>query len=269
MKGQNLMGEFKFTAAGLLVGFLVKLTGMGGGALLTPILTLLFGVPPTWAVGTDIVHSVFIKTASLRGYWQRKQVNFPIVLWLACGSVPATFLTAWLVGHNHGSNDLIKVIMGVMLLIAAVAFPLKGRITRYLERRHKQPSIGEATTAISWQRKTATALVGAVFGSLVALTSVGSGSLIIISLAFLYPRMDNKTLVGTDIAQALALLLAGSAGYLSTGVGVSWPTVGWLLLGSLPGVWLGSRLSGKIPTHWLNWPLTGVLAASGVALVAH
>lgn len=263
------MNEIKFTSAGLLVGFLVKLTGMGGGSLLTPILTLLCGMPVTTAVGTDIVHSVFIKMASLRGFWRRRQVNFPVVFWLACGSVPATFLTAWLVGHTSKSNDFIKIIMGVMLILAAVLFPIKGYILRYLQKRGKQSPVEETTTAISGQRKAATVLIGLVFGSLVALTSVGSGSMIIISLAFLYPLMDNKTLVGTDIAQALALLAAGSLGYLTSGVDVSWPTIIWLLLGSLPGVLLGSRLCDKIPAQRLRWPLAALLLTSGIMILFH
>lgn len=261
--------HLQYSIAGFLVGFLVKLTGMGGGALLAPILTLCFGVPPTWTVGTDLVHSVFIKTASLRGYWKDKQIDFKVVGWLAIGSVPSTFLTALLVGHSNDHSTIIKHTMGVMLLIAAVLFPLKDRLTRWQESRRAKKGMQSAISAVGWKRRAATVMIGALFGALVALTSVGSGSLIIVSLAVLYPRMASKTLVGSDLAQALILLLAGSAGYLTTGVGVNWSIVGWLLVGSLPGVLLGSRLSGKIPQNWLTWPLAIVLAASGIVLLAH
>lgn len=274
--------DYRISLAGLLVGFLVGLTGMGGGSLLAPILIIFFRVPPLWAVATDITYSTVTKGLGSIVHIRQKQTNFRVAFWLACGSVPATFLSVFMVRYiqsHYGSiiNGIILHAVGFILLLVAVLLFLKPYLLRTLDRKkreqekqvdeQKQIEVADNHQA-SWQkyRPQLTALVGAVVGFMVGLTSVGSGTLIIVSLAFLYPRLTPKELVGTDIFQAFLLLLAGVIGYLGSNA-ISWPTVGLLLVGSLPGVYLGSKLSKFIPNRYMNPVLAVVLGLSGLKLI--
>ncbi len=274
--------DYRFSLVGLLVGFLVGLTGMGGGSLLAPILILIFRVPPVWAVGTDIAYSTVTKALGSVVHIRQKHVNFKVALWLACGSVPATLLSVGLVQyiHKHYGNAVNSVILhalGFTLVFVAVLLVLKPFIMRRLEQRQlearKQEALREGSSSSErsnlWEKRyrpLVTALVGAVVGFLVGLTSVGSGTLIIVSLAFLFPRLTTKELVGTDIFQAFMLLAAGAIGYLSAGT-INWTIAGLLLIGSLPGVYLGSKLSKFIPDRYLRPVLATVLVISGLKLI--
>ncbi len=273
--------DYRISIAGLLVGFLVGLTGMGGGALLAPILILFFRIPPVWAVGTDIAYSTVTKAVGSIVHIQQKNVNFKIALWLGCGSVPATLLSVGLVQYIHKHydniiNGLILHTLGITLVLVAVLLVIKPFVIRQLERRNaekrKQVALRgeiEGDKPNRWEqyyRPLVTALIGAVVGFLVGLTSVGSGTLIIVSLAFLFPKLGPKELVGTDIFQAFMLLASGVIGYLLAGT-INWPTVFLLLIGSLPGVFLGSKLSKYIPERFMRPVLATVLAISGLKLI--
>lgn len=266
--------DYRISFAGLIVGILIGLTGMGGGSLLAPILILLFGVPPVWAVSADIAYSTVTKALGSIVHIREKHVNFRAVGWLACGSIPATLLSVLLVQYvrkYYGGlvNNLIVHAIGAVLILVAVLMFLRPYILRSMERR-KQEKLKQAALTEQrkqpWVRPLLTILVGAVFGFLVGLTSVGSGTLILVSLAFLYPRLTPKELVGTDVFQAFLLLLAGSVGYLSTG-GINWTIVGLLLIGSLPGVIIGSILTKYVPNRYLNPVLAVVLGVSGLKLI--
>ena len=268
--------DYRISVAGLVVGFLVGLTGMGGGSLLAPILILLFGIPPVWAVPADIAYSAVTKALGSIVHIRQKHVDFRVCGWLACGSIPATLLSVLLVQFirkHYASlvNNIIVHAIGFVLLLVAVLIFFRPYILRWIERRKQEKLKQEALTEQPerkrvWVRPLITALVGAVFGFLVGLTSVGSGTLIIVSIAFLYPRLTPKELVGTDIFQAFLLLLAGSIGYISAG-GLNWNIVGLLLLGSLPGVLIGSILTKYISNKYLNPVLAVVLGLSGLKLI--
>lgn len=278
--------DFRYSLVGLLIGFLIGLTGMGGASLLTPILILVFKVPPVWAVGTDVTYSTVTKALGSVIHIRQKNVNFKIALWLACGSVPATLLSVGLVQFlrkHYAStvNGFVLHAIGFTLILVAVMLLVKPFLMHRLEKRRleqqKQAALaGETTEQISipdapttWEKRyrpVVTALIGAFVGFLVGLTSVGSGTLIIVSLAFLFPRLTAKELVGTDIFQAFMLLAAGAIGYLAAGT-INWPIVGLLLIGSLPGVVLGSRLSKYIPEPFMRPILAVVLVISGWKLI--
>ena len=274
--------DYRFSLVGLLIGFLIGLTGMGGGSLLAPIMILVFRVPPVWAVASDITYSSVTKALGTLVHIRQHQVNFRVALWLACGSVPATIASIFLVQyvrHRYGNlvNGLIIHAIGGVLLLVAVLLLIKPRLMQMIDRRNqerqKQLALPESTGEQrekssehrSW-RTPATVLVGAVVGFLVGLTSVGSGTLIIVSIAFLYPRLALKELVGTDIFQAFMMLLAGALAYLGSG-SINWTIVLLLLIGSLPGVFLGSRLSKYIPNRYMSPVLAVVLAVSGWKLL--
>ena len=274
--------DYRISIVGLFIGFLVGLTGMGGGSLLAPIMILIFRIPPVWAVGTDIAYSTVTKALGSVVHIRQKNVNFKVALWLACGSVPATFLSVSLVQYirkHYGTvvNGIILHTLGFTLLLVAVLLVLKPLIMHRLDQKRietqKQTALKsemELTKRSNhwekWYRPVVTALVGAFVGFLVGLTSVGSGTLIIVSMAFLFPRLTTKELVGTDIFQAFMLLAAGAIAYLSAGT-INWPIVGMLLIGSLPGVFLGSKLSKFIPDRYMRPVLATVLVISGLKLI--
>ncbi len=277
--------DFRYSLVGLLVGFLIGLTGMGGGSLLAPILILIFRVPPIWAVGTDIAYSTVTKAVGSIVHIRQKNVNFKVALWLACGSVPATFLSVTLVQyirrHNGAAvNSVILPAIGCTLILVAVLLVIKPFIMRSLEKRQlaarKQTLLAndgkEDVSTITpglWEKRyrpIITIAVGAIVGFLVGLTSVGSGTLIIVSLAFLFPRLTAKELVGTDIFQAFMLLASGLVAYLTAGT-INWPIVGLLLIGSLPGVFIGSRASKFVPEKYMRPVLAVVLVISGWKLI--
>lgn len=274
--------DYRISLVGLLIGFLVGLTGMGGGSLLAPIMILFFRIPPVWAVGTDIAYSTVTKALGSVVHFRQKNVNYKVALWLACGSVPATLLSVGLVQYIHKHygavvNGVILHALGFTLVLVAVMLVLKPFIMRYfdqkrLETQKQEALIGEVRSTSrsklweKWYRPVVTALVGAVVGFLVGLTSVGSGTLIIVSLAFLFPKLTSKELVGTDIFQAFMLLASGAIAYIIGGT-INWPIVGLLLIGSLPGVYLGSKSSKFIPERFMRPMLATVLAVSGLKLI--
>jgi len=274
--------DYRISLVGLFIGFLVGLTGMGGGSLLAPIMILIFRVPPVWAVGTDIAYSTVTKAVGSLVHIRQKSVNFKVAFWLACGSVPATVLSISLVQYirkHYGDvvNGIIIHAIGFTLILVAVLLVLKPYLMRWLERRQfevrKQAALeGEVTAsqgATTWEKRyrpLLTVFVGAFVGFLVGLTSVGSGTLIIVSMAFLFPRLTSRELVGTDVFQAFMLLAAGAITYLVAGT-INWTLVGLLLIGSIPGVFMGSKLSKYIPDRYMRPVLATVLAISGWKLI--
>jgi uncharacterized membrane protein YfcA len=279
LRGATL--DYRISLVGLFIGFLIGLTGMGGGSLLAPIMILVFRIPPVWAVGTDIAYSTVTKAVGSIVHIRQKNVNFKVALWLACGSVPATLLSVSLVQYmrkHYGDiiNSLIIHTLGFTLLLVAVLLIIKPFIIRFVERKNLQALKDESLHGEvkskdpkawkKWLRPGITILVGAFVGFLVGLTSVGSGTLIIISLAFLFPRLTSKELVGTDIFQAFMLLASALIGYLNAGT-INWTIVILLLIGSLPGVFLGSKMSKYIPDRFMRPVLATVLAISGWKLI--
>src|SRR5438067_2116807 len=275
---RRLFMDYRISLVGLLIGFLVGLTGMGGGSLLAPIMILFFRVPPVWAVGTDLAYSTVTKAVGSIVHIRQKNVNFKVAFWLAAGSVPATFLSVLLVQYirkHYGAiiNGIIIHAIGFTLILVAIMLVLKPYIMRRLERRNlevrKQEALDGVVSSNTWEKRyrpLVTALVGAFVGFLVGLTSVGSGTLIIVSLAFLFPRLTAKELVGTDVFQAFMLLASGAIAYLNA-VTINWTLVVLLLIGSLPGVLMGSRLSKYIPDRFMRPVLATVLAVSGFKLI--
>lgn len=273
--------DYRISLVGLMIGILVGFTGMGGGSLLAPIMILFFRIPPVWAVGTDIAYSTVTKALGSIVHIRQKNVDFKVAFWLARGSIPATLLSILFVQYvrkHYGPliNGVILHALGFTLVLVAVLLVLKPLIMRRLEQKklEKQKELywndaGPTTAPSDWEKRyrpIVTTLVGAVVGCLVGLTSVGSGTLIIVSLAFLFPRLTSKELVGTDIFQAFMMLAAGAIGYISGGT-INWPIVGMLLIGSLPGVFVGSKLSKYIPDRYMRPALATVLAISGLKLI--
>jgi uncharacterized membrane protein YfcA len=254
--------DFAIALAGLIVGIVVGLTGMGGGALMTPILVIGFGVEPLAAVSSDLVAAVVMKPIGGGIHFRRGTVHTGLVLWLAIGSVPGALVGSYWISHLSGdTGDTVKVILGVVLLIAAAGMTVRG----YLSSRHAAGVSGDEALRVP-VRRVPTLLIGLFGGLIVGMTSVGSGSLMIVALMLLYPTLSSKELVGTDLVQAVPLVLAAAIGHLIWGefeIGLT----GSLLLGSIPGVIIGAHISSRASDKVIRPILVLVLALSGLKLL--
>jgi uncharacterized membrane protein YfcA len=253
------------------VGIVVGLTGMGGGDLMTPVLVLLFGVPPLTAVSSDLVAAAVMKPVGSFVHLRRGTVHLKLVAVLCAGSVPAAFcgvLLARALGDGERVQEVIQMALGVALLIAATGLTVRAYL-RLLERARVRDGIaaplpqGRPHVRL---RLAPTILVGIVGGLVVGMTSVGSGSLIIIALMALYPGLRASELVGTDLVQAVPLVASAAIGHILFGdfsLDLTLP----LLVGSIPGVWLGARLSSTLPGGAIRRALAFVLLASALKLL--
>jgi uncharacterized protein len=257
-------------AAGLLVGFTVGLTGMGGGALMTPLLVLLFKVEPLAAVSSDLVAAVIMKPVGGGVHLRRGTVNLPLVRWLMVGSVPAAFagvLVLRQLGDGAVVQARIKQVLGVALLLAAASIAVKGLLQVEAVRRALGASgTGRRPGDPFRLRPLPTVLIGALGGLVVGMTSVGSGSLMIVMLLLLYPILRSAELVGTDLVQAVPLVASAAAGHLLFG-DFRLDLTASLLVGSLPGVYLGAKLSSRANDAVIRPALALVLVASGLKLL--
>ena len=230
--------DFAYTIAGFAVGAIVGLTGVGGGSLMTPLLVLMFGIHPSVAVGTDLLYAAITKAGGTLAHGLKGTVDWKITRLLATGSLPAAAITLALIGHFapggiEGAAHLIQVSLGVALRTARL-----------------------------------TVLSGAVLGVLVSISWVGAGALGVTALFFLYPAMPALRIVGSDIAHAVPLTAVAGIGHWFLG-SVDWLLLGSLLVGSLPGIWLGSHISTKVPDRILRPILATMLVLVGAKLMAH
>jgi uncharacterized protein len=254
--------DLVLTLASFGVGIVVGLTGMGGGALMTPILVLAFGVPPMAAVSSDLAASAVMKPFGGFVHARRGTVHWPLVGWLCAGSVPSAFLGVFvlrLIGDDAAVQDVIRFALAVALLLAAAGLAMKA-----YGRRRREDADGGATPAVR-ARPLPTVLLGALGGLVVGLTSVGSGSLIIIVLLVLYPALRANSLVGTDLVQAVPLVAAAALGHAILG-DLRLDIAGTVLAGSVPGVLLGARMSARAPATLIRAALVVVLVASALKL---
>src|SRR6476659_175248 len=247
--------------SGAGVGFVVGLTGMGGGALMTPILVLLFGIEPLTAVSSDIVASMVMKPIGGAVHWKRGTVQKPLVRWLMLGSIPTAFLGVVLlkkVGSGAALQGGVKLSLGIALLVVVT-----GLIVKPLLGMRRKPGDSMIPFVV---KPMPTLLIGIVGGLIVGITSVGSGSLIIIMLMLIYPRMKLSELVGTDLVQAVPLVASAALGHLLFGSFKLGLTAS-ILIGSVPGVFIGARFSSRAPDYLIRPALMVVLLLSGLKLV--
>lgn len=258
--------------SGLLVGVLVGLTGMGGGALMTPILVFFFGVPPLAAVSSDVVASFFMKPIGGIVHLRQGTVHLGLVKWLCLGSVPGAFagvLLLRLIGGGADLQHVLLVALGSVLVLASVAMTGKAYLKlRERERRRGARSAQASEVALSSVpvRRLLTVLVGAGGGLVVGMTSVGAGSLMIVCLLLLYPTVRIGQLVGTDLVQAVPLVASASIGHILFG-DFTLGLTGSILVGGIPGVWIGSRISSRSPGSLVRRALAVIMLASGAKLL--
>jgi uncharacterized membrane protein YfcA len=246
-----------------IIGFLVGMTGAGGGALMTPMLILLFSVTPSKAISSDLVAAVVMRPFGSAVHLRKGTVNLRLVGYMVVGSVPCAFLGAYilhLLGNSKSDQENIEIILGAALLVGAAAMVLRS----FLDRRNRSPRI--AAVHDLEIRPLRTIAIGMVGGLMVGMTSVGAGSLMIILLLFLYPMIGANQLVGTDLSQAVPLTLAAALGALAFGH-VDFGVTTSLIIGSVPAVLVGSLLSANAPDRYIRPAITFVIFASGLKYV--
>ena len=248
--------------AGVITGLLVGMTGMGGGSLMTPLLIFLFNFNPAMAIGTDILHGAIFKSFGAVRHRRLGTVRARLGGWMLLGSAPASLLGVWtatyLTDRYGDSVDSVQgQVLGYTLLFGSLAFVAKA----LLHRSGPAASLGRLST----RDRIVAASIGVVGGFIVGLTSVGSGTLFALAMLLAFP-LAAKVVVGTDIAHAAALLWVAGIGHLVAG-NVDLTAIGWLLVGSIPGVLVGSRISVGLPDTVLRFSLAAVLALSGLKLL--
>jgi uncharacterized protein len=257
--------DFNYSLAGLFVGTIVGLTGVGGGSLMTPLLVLLFGISPATAIGTDLLYASITKAGGATVHGLKKSVDWRVVGWLALGSMPASAIAlAYLSGRQHatGSGDsILKAALGVMLLATAIALLYRKPLQAWAAARGHGAEGAARATKIS-TNPFVTVAVGAAIGAAVSLSSVGAGAVGVTALLLLYPLMATANVVGTDIAHAVPLTLVAGLGHATLG-NVDWILLVSLLAGSLPGVVAGSLLTSRLPEPVIRNILVALLVTVG------
>jgi uncharacterized membrane protein YfcA len=246
-----------------IVGLLVGMTGAGGGALMTPMLILLFGIKPSTAISSDLVAAVVMRPIGAAVHLRAGTVNLKLVRWMVIGSVPAAFGGAYLLhvmGNSKSAQTNIETALGAALLVGAMAMVLRFVLDR-TSGEQRLARLGDIVP-----RPAATVIIGVIGGLIVGMTSVGSGSLMIVLLLFLYPTIGANQLVGTDLTQAVPLTLAAALGAIAFGH-VELSVTGSLIIGSVPAVFVGSMLSSTVPDRYVRPAIAFVIFASGLKYV--
>ena len=249
--------------AGLGIGLLVGMTGMGGGSLMTPILILLFGTSPTTAIGSDIAYAAITKTVGGWRHLRLRTVNVPLALWLAAGSVPAAIAGVWTISllrkaYGDSLDDIVLTMLGIALITVGLLVLIRSLFIPQLARAERDEF--ELTRA----HKVSAVAIGATTGFVIGITSAGSGTLIAVFLIAFY-RLAPRRVVGTDVFHAAILLWAAGLAHVAGG-NVDFAIVGTILIGSIPGIWLGSHLTVRLPTALLRNALGLVMVLSALAL---
>jgi len=258
----------EYVLGGALVGAVVGATGVGGGSLMTPLLTLVFGLPAQVAVGTDLLFASITKFSGTVTHWRRGNIDWPLTGWLALGSVPAALATigalqAW---HPDAAQfaAFVRPALAAALLLTALSLVLRSRIQDLGRRFALRPAAPAGGASVV--RPLPTFVLGTVIGVMVTLTSVGAGAIGVVALLFLYPALTAKRLVAVDIAHAIPLTLVAGLGHVALGT-VNWMVLGALLVGSVPAISLGALLADRLPEKALRVVLAAMLTLIGTRLV--
>ncbi len=253
-----------YVVSGFGVGLLVGMTGVGGGSLMTPLLILLFGIHPATAVGTDLLYASATKTGGTLAHGWAGSIHWPAVIRLMAGSIPASVLTLVVLWHldlnAEASRSLVNLVLCFALVLTATSLIFRKALMERYRRRLQQLDAGTTVRA--------TVLVGAALGVLVSISSVGAGAVGVTALLLLYPNLPMTRIVASDIAHAVPLTLVAGIGHWATGA-IDWHLLGVLLVGSLPGIFIGTYLAHRVPERALRLVLAATLILVASNLVSH
>lgn len=265
------MHDLAFVFAGFAVGLIVGLTGVGGGSLMTPVLIFFFGVKPHLAIGTDLLFAAFTKMGGTVSMARRRLVPWRVVGQLCAGSIPAAILALWALKElgpaSAQAQRIMTTTLGFALLLTAAATLYKVvAFSRQRQAADQALRVAKAEQATRPRHWSLPMLLGAVIGTLVTFTSVGAGAIGVTVLLLVYPLLPLPRIIGADIAYAVPLTLVAGLGHASLG-SVDWSLLAQLLAGSLPGIWLGSRLVTRTPERLIRSALSVLLAWAGAKLI--
>jgi uncharacterized membrane protein YfcA len=264
--------ELGYIIAGLIVGFMVGLTGVGGGSLMTPLLIFGFGLPPLTAVGTDLLFAALTKMGGIWAHWRHRTIQWRVVGFLALGSIPATLITLQILklfqSRGQQLESLINTALGIALVLTALSLPLKSWLQSMVAKGRLPRSL-QTIYLLRWNPRftaVSTIVMGGMLGFLVTLSSIGAGALGAVVLLYLYPGLRMVQIVATDIAHAVPLTAIAGIGHWHLG-SVDVILLGSLLLGSLPGIYLGSHVGVNISERTIQVALSALLMFIGIKFI--
>ncbi|MFL1409526.1 sulfite exporter TauE/SafE family protein [Acinetobacter baumannii] len=268
-----MSGAFEFILAGMLVGFCVGITGVGGGSLMTPILIGLFRIEPHIAIGTDLLYAAISKFCGSMVHAKKLNIVWPIVLWLAVGSIPASFGTAWVLEHYLSQSThykaVLTMVLGFMLTLTGVSIIFRTRIEKFFNKfRNKENTQTENEQLAVQNKRTYIVFMGIILGVFVTLSSVGAGAFGIMALVIMFPNLPMIRIIGSDVVHAVLLTLVAGLGHMSAG-NVDFMLLMWLLVGSIPAIIIGTLISSRMPERLIRKILGITLFALGVNFMVH
>ena len=267
-----MFGPIEFILAGVLVGFCVGITGVGGGSLMTPILISLFRIEPHIAIGTDLLYAAISKFCGSFVHAKKMNIVWPIVIWLAIGSIPASFATHWVL-ENYLSQSthykaVLTMVLGFMLTLTGISIVFRASIEKFFNKYRKQelPDMTQDLEKVDFKSGKKRALIiimGIVLGVFVTLSSVGAGAFGIMALILMFPNLPMIRIIGSDVVHAVLLTLVAGLGHMSAG-NVDFALLGWLLVGSIPAIVIGTLISSRMPEKIIRKILGVTLFCLGV-----
>ncbi|MFV5487025.1 sulfite exporter TauE/SafE family protein [Acinetobacter baumannii] len=268
-----MSGAFEFILAGMLVGFCVGITGVGGGSLMTPILIGLFRIEPHIAIGTDLLYAAISKFCGSMVHAKKLNIVWPIVLWLAVGSIPASFGTAWVLEHYLSQSThykaVLTMVLGFMLTLTGVSIIFRTRIEKFFNKfRNKENTQTENEQLAVQNKRTYIVIMGIILGVFVTLSSVGAGAFGIMALVIMFSNLPMIRIIGSDVVHAVLLTLVAGLGHMSAG-NVDFVLLMWLLVGSIPAIIIGTLISSRMPERLIRKILGITLFALGVNFMVH
>lgn len=267
-----MAGPIEFILAGVLVGFCVGITGVGGGSLMTPILISLYKIEPHIAIGTDLLYAAISKFCGSLVHARKMNIAWPIVIWLAVGSIPASFATHWVLDNylsqSSSYKSVLTTVLGFMLTLTGISIIFRGHIERFFNklRKQHQTELTDDIEIIKQQAKSKRPYIifmGIVLGVFVTLSSVGAGAFGIMALILMFPNLPMIRIIGSDVVHAVLLTLVAGLGHMSSG-NVDFTLLGWLLCGSIPAIVVGTLISSRMPEKLIRKILGITLFALGI-----
>lgn len=266
-----MIDAVQFILAGMLVGFCVGITGVGGGSLMTPILIGLFKIEPHIAIGTDLIYASISKLCGSAVHAKKLNIVWPIVIWLSVGSIPASFATHWVLEHYLSQSAqykaLLTMVLGFMLTITGLSIVFRSQIEKFFKRFRDQQSPSDELS-FTGKRRIYIIIMGAVLGIFVTLSSVGAGAFGVMALILLFPNLPMIRIIGSDVAHAVLLTFVAGMAHMSSG-NVDFQLLGWLLIGSIPAIIFGTLISSKLPEKMIRKILGITLFLLGINFILH
>ena len=266
-----MFGPVEFILAGVLVGFCVGITGVGGGSLMTPILISLFRIEPHIAIGTDLLYAAISKFCGSMVHAKKLNIVWPIVLWLALGSVPASFITHWVLDNYLSSSThykaILTMVLGFMLTLTGLSIMFRAQIEKFFAKfRAEKHDFHETNNFTIEGKRPYVVIMGIVLGVFVTLSSVGAGAFGIMALILMFPNLPMIRIIGSDVVHAVLLTSVAGFAHMTSG-NVDFHLLGWLLVGSIPAIIIGTLISSRLPEKMIRKILGITLFALGINFI--